>query len=281
MEVIKQKLITMEKEQSLSNVNYLGFIIILFTFFSCKQESRFLYDKENLTTDPISASIKKKKVKEIEIYKLDSLNNIDSLSLRKFYLNPDGQVYLFEDKPPFSISLKVNYESNFPTSMYCLSDYALEYTSSRKIDSVNKKIIIYWKDEFKNIEDSTIYLFNLSNQVIKVKNDLDFFNFFFRKKIGNGIFKINFDTELSYTKDSLIREKRTLYILKNPEFKGIIPDSSFQKFTYNSKKELLKSEERYFFQNSESNTFKEVFYKDGLPTYHLINGNKFIYQYKF
>ena len=257
---------------------------MLSCFISCQKEKEFVYNDNSIIIDPIEKLVKNRKIKLIEIFKIDSLGGLDSMSLRKYSINTDGHIDMLEDKPTFSTTLKIKYEeANLPSYLNYLSDYTLEYTSITKVDSNSKKIVTFWKDEFNKIEDSTIYFFNQHNQLIKVNNSVDLFNQFIRKKIGNGVFKVNFNEELFYKNDSLLNEKKIKFKSNNKEdYERIFPINATVNYDYDSNKNLIKVVENYIFLNKEDNINKEVFFKDGLPSEYLLNGKiKFVYKYEF
>lgn len=253
-------------------------------FISCKKDNSFVYNATSIIVDPVERIIRNKKVQEIEIYSTDSLGKLDSSSLRKYLINSNGLIVVLEDRPAFSTTLKLKYEGNcLPSYLYSLSDYALEYSSFTKVDSNNKKITTFWKDEFKQIEDSTIYFFNDKNQLVKVDNSIDLFNHFIRKKIGYGVFKVNFNEELFYNNDSLLYMKKIVFKSNSKAgYEKMIPVNAIINYDYNTNKELIKIVEYYKFLSQADNINKEIFFKDGLPSEYLLNGKtKFIYKYKF
>lgn len=279
----------MEKAQ-LSNNKYntlkIGYCIFLsLILLSCKKEVDFSFNNNSTGSEPLTKKYSDNNIKEVEIFKLDSLGVVDSTSLRKYFININGNIEKLEDKRAFATTLKLTYDSifNLPSSLYYFSDYILEYSSVTKTDAINRKIVTYWKDELKSVEDSTIYFFNEQHQLIKISNCIDLFNHYIRKKIGYGVFKVDFDEELSYTNDSLLSEKKIIYKFKpNTEYEKDFPVNSTVKYTYDNYKNITKVEESHIFLNRKYNIQKEIVFKNGLPSYHLINSvDKFIYNYKF
>lgn len=267
----------MVKVQLLSSKIIFG-LISLMIFGGCSSPKKDETKVAIFYSDPFLELLKKKGIKELSVFKVDSLNTLDTNTMRKYTFDNLGNVVQFEDVPAFSTHIKIKYSitNNVPNEFVLTSDIESRYSGDIRVDSVNNKLTAYWKDEFNSIADSSQYEFNSAGQITRIKNNLNFFNHFIRRKMGLGVFRIKFDEDLSYDKDSILESRLIKFrgLKENEGYEKIFPENAAIKYYYSSSGELEKIVEQYNFQDKSLGFTKEIFFKGGVPDYHIINGKE-------